>query len=47
MWVPPVENPVCAAFKKYEDMPKTVPLDFTEDDMMWVTSRLSGAAGAL
>ena len=24
-----------------------VPLDFTEDDVTWVASKLSGAAGAL
>ena len=47
MRVPPVENPACAAFEEYEDVPKTVPLDFTEDDVMWVASKLSGAAGAL
>ena len=40
-------NPTCAAFKEYEDVPKTVPLDFTEDDVTWVASKLSGAAGAL
>ena len=28
-------------------MPKTVPLDFTWDDVTWVASKLSGAAGAL
>ena len=28
-------------------MPKTVPLNFTEDDVTWVTSKLSGATGAL
>ena len=27
--------------------PKAVPLDFTEDDVTWVASKLSGAAGAL
>ena len=42
-----MENPACAAFKEYEDVPKTVPLDFTEDDMTWVTSKISGAAGVL
>ena len=31
MHVPPVENPACAAFKEYEEVPETVPLDFTED----------------
>ena len=44
---PPKENPTCAAFEKYGDVPKTVPLDFTEDDVTWVASKLSGAAGAL
>ena len=44
---PPVENPTCAAFKKYDDLPETVPLDFTKDDVTRVASKLSGAAGAL
>ena len=44
---PPVENPACAAFEKYGYVPETVPLNFTEDDVMWVASKLSGAAGAL
>ena len=47
MRFPPMENRVCAAFEKYGDVPETVPLDFTEDDVMWVASKLSGAAGAL
>ena len=47
MCVPPMENPVCAAFEEYEDVPKTVLLDFTEDDVTWVASKISGAAGAL
>ena len=47
MRVPPVENPACAAFEVYEGVPKNVPLDFTEDDVTWVASKLSGAAGAL
>ena len=38
MHVPPVENPACAAFEEYEDVPKKVPLNFTEDDIMWVAS---------
>ena len=42
-----MENPTCAAFEEYEDVPKTVPLDFTEDDVTWVASKLSGAAGAM
>ena len=44
---PPVENLACAPFEEYEDIPETVPLDFTEDDVTWVASKLSGAAGAL
>ena len=40
MRAPPVENPTCAAFKEYEDMPKTVPLHLTEDDVTWVASKL-------
>ena len=44
---PPVENPTCAAFDEYEEVPDTVPLDFSEDDITWVASKLSGAAGAL
>ena len=47
MRVPPVENPTCAAFEVYEDVSETIPLDFTEDDVTWVASKLSGAAGAL
>ena len=47
MHVPPVENPMCAAFEEYEEVPETVPLDCMEDDVTWVTSKLSGAAGAL
>ena len=47
MCVPPVENPTYAAFKVYEDVPETVTLYFTEDDVTWVALNLSGAAGAL
>ena len=42
-----MENPACADFEEYEDVPETVPLDFTKDDVMWVSSKLSDAAGAL
>ena len=37
---------MCTAFKEYEELPETEPLDFTEDYVMWVESKLSGAAGA-
>ena len=43
MCVPPVENPTCAAFEEYEEVPETVPLDFSEDDVMWVASKISVA----
>ena len=45
--VPSEENPVCASFEEYKEVPETVLLDFTEDDVTWVASKLSGAAGAL
>ena len=47
MRVSPMENPTCAAFEEYEEVPETVPFDFTEDYVMWVSSKLSGAAGVL
>ena len=47
MRVPPVENSGCAALKEYEEVPETVLLDFTEDNIMWVASKFSGATGAL
>ena len=43
MRVPPVGNPVCAAFKKYGNVPETVPLNFMEDGVTWGTSKLYGA----
>ena len=36
MRVPPVENPTCEAFEEYGEVPKTVSLNFTEDDVTWV-----------
>ena len=42
-----MENPTCTAFEAYGEVPETVPLDFTEDDMTWVASKLSFDAGAL
>ena len=47
MRVPSVENPMCAAFEEYGGVPETVPLDFTENDFMWVASKLSSAAGSM
>ena len=45
--VPTVENPMCAAFEEYGEVPETVPLDFTENDVTWVASKLSGASGTM
>ena len=42
-----MENPTCTAFEEYKDIPETVPLELTEDDVTWVASKLSSAAGAL
>ena len=47
MHVPPVKNPTCTAFEGYEEVPDTMPLDFSEDDVTWIASNLSGAAGEL
>ena len=47
MRVPPVENPTCAAFEVYEEVPETVPLNFTEDDVTWAASKLYGTAGSM
>ena len=33
MSVPSVEKPMCVSFEKYGEVTKTVPLDFTEDDV--------------
>ena len=42
-----MKNPACAVLEEYEDVPETVSLDFMEDDVMWVASKISGAAGTL
>ena len=47
MQVPSMENPICALFEEYKDLPETTPLIFTEDDVTWVASKISGAAGTL
>ena len=44
---PPVENPVCVTFERYDEVPEMVHLKFTEDDITWFESKLSVAAGAL
>ena len=47
MRVPPVENPMCAAFEEYKEVRETVHLALSEDDVMWVAYKLSGAVGVL
>ena len=47
MCPPPVENLIGAALEEYEEVPETVHLDFTEDNVMWVASKLSGTSGTL
>ena len=36
MCVSLIENPACAAFEEYGEVPETVPLNFAEDDVTWV-----------
>ena len=43
----PVEELMCAYFEEYEKIPETVTLDFSQDDVTWVASKISGAVGAL
>ena len=47
MRVPPVKNRRFVDFKAYEGIPKMGLIEFTEDDMMWVASKISGDAGVL
>ena len=47
MRLPPLGNPTCVAFVEYEEVSDTIPFDFLEDDVTWVASKISGAAGVL
>ena len=38
---------MCAAFDEYEEVPETVILEFSEEDVTPVVSKLSGANGRL
>ena len=38
---------MCVAFEEYKDVIEMVLFDFTEYNVMWVESKLSGAAGVL
>ena len=37
MQEPPAKNSMCAAFEEYEELPKTVPFNFTEDYVTWIS----------
>ena len=38
---------MCDFFREYKEVSKTVPLDLSEDNVIWVAYNLSGAAGLL
>ena len=42
MLAPPVENPMYAAFEEFEEVPETVSLDLSEENITWVASKISG-----
>ena len=44
---PPLEDPVCNLFEEYTTVLEMVPLEFSEGDVPWVVSKLSGATGDL
>ena len=45
--MPPRGNTPGTSFEDYKEVLETVHLDFSEDDAMWVVSKLAGASGAL
>ena len=47
MKVPQVGGTRCSTFERHEKVPETVPLNLLEEDVTWVVSKLSGAAGTL
>ena len=40
-------DPICSAFKGYDKVPETVPLEFSKENVTWVASMISGTIGAL
>ena len=40
-------NPTCAAFEGYKEVPETLPLGFSDDNVTWVASKLCGTSGAV
>ena len=47
MCVTPMGKPMCGSFEEYEEVTELVPLNFMEDDVTWVASKLTGSIGAL
>ena len=47
MRVYPMKDTTYAYFDEYKDTPKTVPLDFSKNEVMWVATKLSCATGPL
>ena len=45
--IPPMKIPTFTAFEEHGEVPKMLPLDFTEDVITGVTSNISIATGAL
>ena len=40
-----METPKCAAIEEYEEVPETAPLDFSEDYVTWVVSKILWSTG--
>ena len=47
MRIPQVRDPRCSSFERYKEVPETVPLELLEEDVTWVSLKLSCAVGAL
>ena len=45
MRTPDLSEPKCSSFEDYAEDPDVVPLDISEEDVMWVAGKLLGAAG--
>ena len=42
-----MKTPTCADFDKYKEVPETVPLDLSEDEVTWVAYKISSTARVL
>ena len=47
MCLTPVDDPTCASNEEYEWVSETDLLDFSEDDVTWVTSKISFVTEAM